>query len=56
MPKRSTPFQAIVRLVREHFAQSGVTITESKLLRDAVRAKTIERFELRIARFLRAMV
>jgi hypothetical protein len=27
-----------------------------KLLRDAVRAKTIERFELRIARFLRAMV
>lgn len=36
MPKRSTPFQAIVRLVREHFAQSGVTITESKLLRDAV--------------------
>lgn len=36
MPKRSTPFQAIVRLVRQHFAQAGVTITESKMLRDAV--------------------
>lgn len=36
MPKRSTPFQAIVRLVREHFAQPGVTITESKFLRDAI--------------------
>ena len=31
-----TPFQAIVRLVREHLAQPGVTITESKFLRDAV--------------------
>ena len=36
MPQRSTPFQAIVRLVREHLAQPGVTITESKFLRDAV--------------------
>ena len=36
MPKRSTPFQAVVRLVRQHFAQPGVTITESKELRDAV--------------------
>jgi hypothetical protein len=36
MPKRSTPLQAIVRLVREHFAQPGVTVTESKMLRDAV--------------------
>jgi hypothetical protein len=36
MPKRSTPIQAIVRLVRQHFAQPGVTITESKELRDAV--------------------
>jgi hypothetical protein len=36
MPKRSTPFQAIVRLVRQHFAQAGVTVTESKMLRDAV--------------------
>jgi hypothetical protein len=36
MPQRSTPFQAIVRLVRQHFAQAGVTVTESKLLRDAV--------------------
>ena len=34
MPKRSTPFQAVVRLVRQHFAQPGVTITESKELRD----------------------
>jgi hypothetical protein len=36
MPQRSTPFQAIVRLVREHLARPGVTITESKFLRDAV--------------------
>jgi hypothetical protein len=36
MPKRSTPFQAIVHLVRQHVAQPGVTVTESKLLRDAV--------------------
>lgn len=36
MPKRSTPFQAIVRLVRQHFAQPGVTVTESKMLHDAV--------------------
>lgn len=36
MPKRSTPFQAIVRLVRQHFTQAGVTVTESKMLRDAV--------------------
>ncbi|GAA2567687.1 restriction endonuclease [Pseudonocardia hydrocarbonoxydans] len=36
MPKRTTPFQTIVRLVREHFAQPGVTITESKYLVDSV--------------------
>jgi hypothetical protein len=36
MPKRTTPFQAVVRMVREHYAQPGVTITESKFLRDAV--------------------
>jgi hypothetical protein len=36
MPKRSTPFQAIVRLMRQHFAQAGVTVTESKMLHDAV--------------------
>jgi hypothetical protein len=36
MPKRSTPFQAIVRLVRQHFAQAAVTVTESKMLRDSV--------------------
>ncbi len=36
MPQRSTPFQAIVRLVREHLAAPGVTVTESKYLRDAV--------------------
>jgi hypothetical protein len=36
MPQRSTPFQAIVRLVREHLAGPGVTVTESKFLRDAV--------------------
>ncbi|WP_328440578.1 hypothetical protein OHA71_32830 [Streptomyces sp. NBC_00444] len=37
MPKRSTPFQAIVRLVRQHYARPGVTVTESKMLLDAVR-------------------
>jgi hypothetical protein len=36
MPKRSTPFQAIVHLVRRDVAQPGVTVTESKFLRDAV--------------------
>ncbi len=36
MPKRTTPFQAMVRIVREHYAQPGVTVTESKFLRDAV--------------------
>ena len=36
MPQRSTPFQAIVHLVRQHVAQPGVTVTESKFLRDAV--------------------
>lgn len=36
MPKRTTPFQAMVRMMREHYAQPGVTITESKFLRDAV--------------------
>jgi hypothetical protein len=30
MPKRSTPFQAIMRLVRQQLAQPGVTVTESK--------------------------
>ena len=37
MPKRSTPFQAIVRLVRQHYARPGVTVTESKILLDVVR-------------------
>lgn len=36
MPRRSTPFQAIVRMVREHSAAPDVTITESKLLRDSI--------------------
>ena len=36
MPKRSTPFQAIVRHVRQHLLAPGVTVTESKILRDAV--------------------
>jgi hypothetical protein len=36
VPKRSTPFQAVVRLVRQHLAQPDVTVTESKELRDAV--------------------
>lgn len=33
---RSTPFHAIVRLVRQQLAQPGVTVTESKFLRDTV--------------------
>ena len=36
MPKRSTPFRAIVHLVRLHYAGPGVTVTESKLLPDPV--------------------
>jgi hypothetical protein len=36
MPKRTTPLQAIVHLVRQHYAQPGVTVTESKLLHDHV--------------------
>jgi hypothetical protein len=36
MPRRSTPFQAIVYLVREHYAGPGVTVTESKLLPDPI--------------------
>jgi hypothetical protein len=36
MPRRSTPFQAIVHLVRQHYAESGVTVTESKFLHDPV--------------------
>jgi hypothetical protein len=34
MPKRTTPFQAIVHLVRQHYAGPGVTVTESKFLHD----------------------
>jgi hypothetical protein len=34
MPRRSTPFQAIVHLVRQHYAGPGVTVTESKFLDD----------------------
>jgi len=36
MPKRSTPFQAIVYLVRQHYAGPGVTVTESKFLHDPI--------------------
>jgi hypothetical protein len=36
MPRRSTPFQAIVHLVRQHYAGPGVTVTESKFLDDPV--------------------
>jgi hypothetical protein len=36
MPRRTTPFQAIVHLVRQHYAGPGVTVTESKLLHDPV--------------------
>jgi len=36
MPRRTTPFQAIVHLVRQHHAGPGVTVTESKFLDDPV--------------------
>jgi hypothetical protein len=36
MPRRSTPFQAIVHLVRQQYAGPGVTVTESKFLHDPV--------------------
>ncbi|GIF48190.1 hypothetical protein Afe04nite_27290 [Asanoa ferruginea] len=34
MPKRTTPFQAIVHLIRQHYAGPGVTVSESKLMCD----------------------
>ncbi|GAA0393668.1 hypothetical protein Acor_74550 [Acrocarpospora corrugata] len=34
MPKRSTPFQVVVRLFRELYADTGATVTESKELYD----------------------
>src|SRR6266496_949489 len=36
MPKRSTPFQAIVHLVRQLYARPGATVTESKLLTGSI--------------------
>lgn len=36
MPRRTTPFQAIVHLVRQHYAGTGVTVTESRFLHDPV--------------------
>ncbi|MFJ7213507.1 hypothetical protein [Amycolatopsis sp. NPDC098790] len=36
MPKRSTPFQAMVHLARQQLATQGVTVTESKFLVDKV--------------------
>src|SRR5205823_1149422 len=36
MPRRTTRFQTIVAFVRTHLATPGVTVTESKMLRDAV--------------------
>jgi hypothetical protein len=35
VPKRTTPLQMIVHFVRQHFAASDVTVTESKMQRDA---------------------
>lgn len=35
MPKRTTEFQTIVHFVRQHTAADKVTVTESKMLRDA---------------------
>ncbi|MFI5898497.1 hypothetical protein ACIA5D_51395 [Actinoplanes sp. NPDC051513] len=34
MPQRTTPFQAVVHLVRQHYARPGVTVTESKMMFD----------------------
>ncbi|MFJ7213736.1 hypothetical protein [Amycolatopsis sp. NPDC098790] len=36
MPKRPTPFQAIVHLARQQLAAQGATVTESQLLVDNV--------------------
>ena len=36
MPRRTTRFQTIVAFVRAHLVTPGVTVTESKMLRDAV--------------------
>jgi len=35
VPQRTTTFQMVVNFVRKHWAQPGVTITESKFLHDA---------------------
>jgi hypothetical protein len=35
MPKRTTTFQMVVNFVRQHNAQPGITVTESKFLRNA---------------------
>jgi hypothetical protein len=36
MPRRSTPRQRLVAILRENWAKPGVVVTESKMLRDAV--------------------
>lgn len=35
MPKRTTEFQTIVHFVRKQTAAAGVTVTESRMLRDS---------------------
>jgi hypothetical protein len=42
MPPRTTPFQAIVHLVRQHYATPGVAVTESKWMFDPTANKNRE--------------
>ena len=42
MPERTTPKQRMIALVREHLAQPGVTVTESKKLFDPAAGKMRE--------------
>jgi hypothetical protein len=36
VPRRTTTFQMVVNFIRQHSAQPGVTVTESKFLHDAI--------------------
>jgi hypothetical protein len=36
MPRRTNDFQTLIALVERQMAQSGVTVTESKLIKDTV--------------------
>jgi hypothetical protein len=42
VPERTTPKQRIIALIREHLAEPGVTVTESKMLLDSAAGKLRE--------------